>query len=68
MAGIDVVEDVRIVVYDILGRRVATLVDAEQPAGRHRAVFDASRVASGVYVYRLEVGGTLFSNRMVVVR
>ena len=60
--------DVRIVVYDILGRRVATLVDTEQPAGRHRAVFDANRVASGVYVYRLEVGGTLFSNRMVVVR
>jgi hypothetical protein len=59
---------VKMVVYDILGRRVATLVDSEQLAGRHRAVFDANSVASGVYVYRLELNDAVYSGRMVVVR
>jgi hypothetical protein len=60
--------NVKIVVFDVLGRRVATLVDSDQAAGRHRAVFDANGVASGVYVYRLEVEDFTFSGQMVVVK
>jgi phosphodiesterase/alkaline phosphatase D-like protein len=40
-------------IYDILGREVATLVDEEKPPGRYSVNFDASRLASGVYFYRL---------------
>ena len=43
-------------VYDILGREVATLVDEEKSAGTHRASWDATGMASGVYFYRLSVG------------
>ncbi len=42
-------------VFDILGREVATLVDADLKTGVvHRAIFDASRLSSGLYFYRLE--------------
>jgi hypothetical protein len=44
---------VELTVYDILGRRVATLVSDTKPAGTHNARFDASDVSSGVYFYRL---------------
>jgi hypothetical protein len=40
-------------IYDILGREVATLVDEFREAGRYEVNFDASRLASGVYIYRL---------------
>ena len=40
-------------IYDILGREVLTLAEGEQQVGYHQAVFDASRMASGVYIYRI---------------
>jgi hypothetical protein len=43
-------------VYDMLGRKVATLVDGEKPAGIHTVLWDASRLSSGVFIYRLKVG------------
>ena len=49
-------EYVRISVYDILGRRVAVLVDAEQPAGRHSVTLDAGAMAAGVYFYVMDAG------------
>ena len=45
--------DVRLEVFDITGRQVALLVDGTQSAGTHSAEFDASNLASGVYMYRL---------------
>ncbi len=44
---------VRITVYDVLGRKVETLVDGIETAGIHEVTFDGSRLASGVYFYRL---------------
>ena len=44
---------VTIRVYDILGQLVATLVNSEESAGYHRAVFNGSRYASGIYFYRM---------------
>jgi photosystem II stability/assembly factor-like uncharacterized protein len=43
-------------VYDILGRKVATLVDAGKAPGHYRATFDATKLPSGVYFYRFEAG------------
>ncbi len=56
-------------VYDILGREVVTLVDKEhQVAGRHRYTFDASHLASGVYIYRLNAGNISAVKRMVLAK
>ncbi len=56
-------------VYDILGREVATLVDREQQvAGRHQYTFDASNLASGVYIYRLNAGNISAVKRMVLTK
>ena len=48
---------VTLTVYSTLGQRVATLFHGEQEAGYHEAVFDASGLASGMYLYRLQAGG-----------
>ena len=47
---------VNLTVYDISGRSVATLVHGWRDAGHHEVQFDASGLASGVYLYRLETG------------
>ncbi len=44
-------------VYNLLGQKVATLVQGVQPAGEHRVAFDGRGLASGLYVYRLKSGG-----------
>lgn len=42
-------------VYDILGREISTLVNDHQMAGRYRVTFDARRLATGMYFYKLQV-------------
>jgi len=49
-------ENTSIMVYDILGRRIATLVDESLPAGNYSIIWNASEFASGVYFYRLHSG------------
>ena len=62
---------VRLQVFDILGREVTTLTDGMQGAGPHVTTFDASRLASGVYIYRLSVqpsgSGTGFTAQRMMV-
>lgn len=56
-------------VYDILGREIAKLVDDVQDANQYTIQFDASRLSSGVYFYRLRVGGEIVKTRkMLLVR
>jgi hypothetical protein len=59
---------VRLVVYDVLGREVARLVDGTQEAGVHSAAFDARGLAAGTYVYRLTVGRDVEVGRMTLAR
>lgn len=59
---------VRLELYDLLGRRVKTLVDAQQPAGRQEIAVDASHLPAGVYVYRLMTGRHVQTQRMTVVQ
>lgn len=61
-------EFVSLKVHDALGREVATLVDEELAAGMHEVTFDASGLASGVYVYRLEVGGKAQTRKMLLLK
>lgn len=59
---------VRLEVFNALGQRVASLVNASRGAGYHEVTFDAGSLASGVYVYRLSAGGFVDSKRLVLVR
>ncbi len=59
---------VRLRVFDVLGRVVATLIDATLPSGSHRVSWDASRLASGIYLYRLDAGGTGLVKRALLLR
>jgi mannan endo-1,4-beta-mannosidase len=55
-------------VYDLLGREVTTLVHHFQRIGQYSVTFDASRLASGVYVCSLTSGGHTAAKRMVLIR
>jgi len=55
-------------VYDVTGRRVAVLVRGEQAAGAHHALFDATTLASGLYLYRLEASGQALTGTMLPMR
>lgn len=59
---------VTLTVYDALGRSVAELVNGEQAAGEHQVRFDASRLASGVYYYRLQAGSWSATRKLMLVK
>jgi predicted GH43/DUF377 family glycosyl hydrolase len=63
-----VVSKVRLVVYDLLGREVAVLVNERKMPGRYELKFDASGLASGVYLYRLTVGSFVQTRKMIVLK
>lgn len=60
--------EVTLVVYDVLGQRIATLAAEQQAPGRKEVVFDTSGLASGTYFYRLEAGDHVATQSMTVVR
>ena len=59
---------VAITVYDALGRRVDTLMDARMEPGRHEISWDAGRLASGVYLIRMETGTLQQVRTMMLVK
>jgi hypothetical protein len=59
---------VRLEVFDCTGRRVSELVNAEQRAGEHEAIFDAGAHASGAYTYRLSTSSGVLSRTLVLVK
>lgn len=60
--------NVRLEVYDVLGRRVAVLVNENRVAGRYEVPFDATSLASGVYIYRLTTEGRVFTEKMLLLK
>ena len=64
-----IANDVELVVYNILGQKVRTLVNKRQTAGRYSITFNAHHLASGVYLYRLSTGNGLVQiKKMVLIR
>ena len=62
------VSDVKLIVYDILGREVTVLVNERKPPGRFEVEFNAAGLASGVYLYKLTAGNFVQVRKMVLVR
>ncbi|MCH8558333.1 MAG: T9SS type A sorting domain-containing protein [Balneolia bacterium] len=60
--------EVRLEVYNLMGQRVATLVNGTMSAGTHAATFDGASLASGVYLYRLQAGTTVLTRKMMLVK
>ena len=59
---------VNLTVYDITGRKIATLVDEQQPAGQHRETFESGNLSSGLYLYRLETDNFTKTRQMMLVK
>lgn len=55
-------------VYNILGQEVATLVNAQTNPGTYQVTFDASRLATGVYLYKIQAGDFVQTKKMVIVK
>jgi len=66
--GIEKASDVRLTVYDIMGRQVATLVNEAKKPGFYNVQFDASRMASGLYLYRIEAGSFVKTHKMMLLK
>jgi hypothetical protein len=60
--------ELSIVVYDLLGRQVKTLVTGSIAAGRHEATFDATGLTSGLYIVRMRTGDRVFERSVVLMK
>ena len=60
--------DVEIAVYDVLGRRVETIVNGQVPAGREQRAVQTDRLAPGTYFIRMRMGETVQTERLTIVR
>ena len=59
---------IQLAVFNTLGQRVATLVQDEREAGYHEVVFDASRVASGVYYCTMNAANSVLTRKLLLIR
>jgi len=60
--------NVKLKVYDILGRELMTLVNEKQESGSYSINFDASDLSNGIYVYILKAGNFIKSNKMILLK
>jgi hypothetical protein len=60
--------DVTLEIFDILGRKVQTLVEGQREPGPHRVVWDAGEYPSGIYFYRLRAGDLIETKKMVLLK
>ena len=61
-------ENVNITLFDILGRKVHTLINEVKKAGEYNVVFDGSSLSSGTYFYRIEAGDFVDTKKMVLIK
>ncbi len=66
--GLPTASNVKLEVFNMLGQRVAVLVNARQEAGYHQAVFDNADVSSGVYLYTIQAGQFRASKKFLLLR
>lgn len=67
--GLPAADVVDLRIYNMLGQQVAVLANNKQfEAGNHSAVFDASKLASGTYIYRLQAGKNIVTKKMLLIK
>jgi hypothetical protein len=66
--GLPKAADVRIEVFNVLGQKVETMVQAHQEAGNYRVIFDASKLGTGIYYYRIQAGDFQMLRKMLLMR
>ncbi|MBO6522749.1 MAG: T9SS type A sorting domain-containing protein [Balneolaceae bacterium] len=67
--GVPKTNQVRLEIFDVLGRKVASLIEGETlKAGRYQIRFDARNLASGMYIYRLNVGNKTLTKKMTLIK
>ncbi len=67
--GVPKTSEVSLEVFDLLGRRVASIIDKKQTsAGRYSVRFDASNLASGMYIYRLIAGNSVITKKLTLIK
>ncbi|MBD3232746.1 MAG: T9SS type A sorting domain-containing protein [candidate division Zixibacteria bacterium] len=62
------VSPVKLDIFNLLGQKVATLVDAVQPVGKRSVQWDASNYSSGIYFYKLSSGDKVYTKRMTLLK
>jgi hypothetical protein len=60
--------NVKLLVYDLLGREITVLADRHMEAGGYNIGFDVSGLSSGIYFYRLRAGDTVETKRMLLLK
>jgi Secretion system C-terminal sorting domain len=60
--------NVKISVYDVLGKEIKVLLDSRMEPGVHKVTFDASNYPSGIYFYRIETGKFNLTKKMMLVK
>ena len=66
--GLSETSDVRLEVFDMIGQRVAVLVDEQKAAGTHQVQFDASDLSSGMYIFRIRAGNFTQTRKMTLIK
>ncbi len=62
------ISNVSLIIYDILGRKVKELVNTKQAAGKYEVHFDAAKLASGVYIYKLQTDDFMSIKKMLLLK
>ncbi|MEJ2054903.1 MAG: T9SS type A sorting domain-containing protein [Calditrichaceae bacterium] len=60
--------NVSLKIYNMLGQQVATLIDGHKPAGTYSVTWNAENLASGMYIYHLQSGSQMISNKMLLLK
>lgn len=60
--------EVKLTIWNMIGQKVATLVDGIVEAGQHEETWNASSMPSGIYIARFEVGGKVFTRKMTLIK
>jgi hypothetical protein len=59
---------VSLTVYDITGKEITKLVDGERQAGNYEVNWSAEKMSSGIYFYRIQSGGFVQTNKMILLK